>query len=70
VQDVDAGEEAHDSGLQVKDIDAHWLQRRIRRSFPTMDDDETKKKVNLTTCFFLPLFVWYMKKEIYIYIFK
>jgi pre-mRNA-splicing helicase BRR2 len=41
--DVDAGEEAHDDGLRVQEIDAYWLQRRIARALGA-DTDASKSQ--------------------------
>ena len=35
--DADAGEEAADAGVPVKDIDAYWLQREVARAHAGME---------------------------------
>lgn len=41
--DVDAGEDAQDTGLKATDIDAYWLQREIAKYFAGIDADEAQK---------------------------
>lgn len=41
--DVEAGEEAHDDGIPVQEIDAYWLQRRISRAFGDIDPTAAQK---------------------------
>jgi pre-mRNA-splicing helicase BRR2 len=41
--DVDAGEEAHDGGIPVQEIDAYWLQRRISKAFGDIDPNAAQK---------------------------
>lgn len=41
--DVDEGEEHVDTGLNVQEIDAYWLQRRISKAFGEIDANASQK---------------------------
>lgn len=41
--DVDEGDERVDEGLNVQEVDAYWLQRRISKAFGTIDANTSQK---------------------------